>query len=143
MESRNELPDSRSSGSLFSALHDDFVSVGMARSFKRNTIVVQEGDSADTMYLVVEGELLVYVDDETGRMMELSRVGPGEYFGELMLGSPVRTASVRTLTACKLCLIRRMEFERILAERPAVAFQLIQTLIGRVKALTDRKSTRL
>jgi CRP/FNR family cyclic AMP-dependent transcriptional regulator len=137
MERLNESPGSQASSALFSALNDEFMRRGHVRSFRKNTIVVQEGDAADTLYLVVEGELLVYVDDESGRVMELRRLGPGECFGELMLGSAVRTASVRALSACKLCLVRRFDFERIIEEQPAVAFQLIQSLIERVKTLTD------
>src|SRR4051794_29990095 len=120
-----------------SPLHDEFMKRGTVRAFRKNTIVVHEGDPADTLYVVVDGELLVYVDDESGRVMELNRLGPGQYFGELILGTTVRTASVRTLTACKLCLVRRADFELIIAEQPAVAFELIQTLIQRVKMLTE------
>jgi CRP/FNR family cyclic AMP-dependent transcriptional regulator len=122
---------------LLSPLLDALVARGFMRSFRRNTIVVQEGDAAETLYVIVEGEVLVYVDDESGRMMELNRLGPGQYFGELMLGSAVRTASVRTLTPCRLCLVRRADFERLIAEDPASAFRLIQVLIEKVKTLTD------
>jgi CRP/FNR family cyclic AMP-dependent transcriptional regulator len=137
MSTQENERETSSSIELSSALHDEFVRRGVVRSFKKNTIVVQEGDAADVLYLIVEGELLVYVDDESGRLMELNRLGPGQYFGELMLGSAVRTASVKTLTPSKLCLVRRPEFERVIAEQPQLAFELIQRLIARIKTLTD------
>jgi CRP/FNR family cyclic AMP-dependent transcriptional regulator len=137
MDLRHESHTAAPAGALLTAMHDDFMKVGVVRSFRKNTIVVQEGDPAEALYLVVDGELLVYLDDESGRVIELNRLGPGHYFGELMLGSSVRTASVRTLTPARLCVVRRPEFERVIAERPAIAFELIQTLIGRVKSLTD------
>jgi CRP/FNR family cyclic AMP-dependent transcriptional regulator len=86
---------------------------------------------------VLEGSLLVYVDEESGRVAELSRLGPGEYFGELMLGGHVRSASVKATSNVKLCMVRRPEFEAILTRRPDLAFHVIQTLIARVKELTE------
>jgi CRP/FNR family cyclic AMP-dependent transcriptional regulator len=118
-------------------LLEEFTRQGTLKSYRKNTVVVVEGEPAQTLYLVVEGTLLVYVDDESGKVAELNRLGPGEYFGELMLGSAVRTASVRTTSAARLCLVRRADFEDILARRPDLAFHLIQSLIERVKALTE------
>jgi CRP/FNR family cyclic AMP-dependent transcriptional regulator len=118
-------------------LIEEFARQGSVKAVPRNALVVQEGEPADALYLVLEGTLAVYVDDESGRVAELARLGPGQYFGELMLGSAVRTASVRALGAARLCVIRRAEFEGILRRRPDLAFHVIQTLIGRVKALTE------
>ena len=115
----------------------EFARVGQVRSYPKNTIVVHEGEPAEAMYTVLEGTLRVYVADEDGKEAELNTVGPGQYFGELMLGSHVRTASVRTLTPARLTMVKREDFERIIAARPDMAFHVIQTLINRVKALTD------
>lgn len=119
------------------ALLEEFVRQGIPRNFRKDTIIVITGEPAEALYLVLEGSLLVYLDDESGRVAELRRIGPGEYFGELMLGGHVRTASVKTLTPAKLCVVRRTEFERILSKRPDLAFHVIQTLIERVRNLTD------
>jgi len=119
------------------ALLEEFVHEGIPRNLSKNTIVVAAGEPAEALYLILEGQLLVYLDDESGKMVELRRLGPGEYFGELLLNSHVRTASVRTLTAAKLCVVRRTQFERILSKRPDLAFHVIQTLIERIRNLTS------
>jgi CRP/FNR family cyclic AMP-dependent transcriptional regulator len=119
------------------ALLEEFVQQGIPRSYRKNTIIVTAGESAEALYLVMEGSLLVFLDDESGRMVELRRMGPGEYFGELMLAGSMRTASVRTLTSAKLCVISRSKVEQILSKRPDLAFHVIQTLVERVRYLTD------
>ena len=129
--------DSTTALSLPQALLEEFVRHGVARNFRENTMIVVVGEPAQALYLVLEGTLLVYLDDESGRVAELRRLGPGEYFGELMLGGQVRTASVKTLTASRLCVVRRAEFEQILSKRPDLAFHIIQTLIERIRYLTD------
>ncbi len=110
--------------------------LGTVRSFPKHSVIVIEGEPAETLYIVDSGRLRVFLSDEEGREAELGQLGPGEYFGEVMLASRVRTASVKAIDACKLCLIGREQFEALLSERPDLAFHLIQSLIYRVKVLT-------
>jgi CRP/FNR family transcriptional regulator, cyclic AMP receptor protein len=119
-------------------LLDALAEHGIERRYRKGSIIVVEGEPAEAMYLVREGDLQVYLEDESGRHAELNRLGPGEYFGELMVAGEVRTASVVALTPVRLCMVRRPEFERMLAGRPDLAFHLIQTLIHRLSSLTER-----
>ena len=109
---------------------------GQTRSYRPSTVVVYEGDPADALYWILEGELSAYTEDEEGRVFELSRMHAGEYFGELLFASPVRTASVRTATAAKLCRISRHELEALLMEEPAIALEVIRMLTARLASLT-------
>lgn len=131
-------PDGRSSAASLLPLElvEALKRIGRVRAFARNTIVVHEGDPAETLYLILEGRLRVFVANEDGDEAELNVLGPGEYFGELMLDSPRRSASVGTLTPVRLCAIDRGDFERLLATEPAVASHLIHSLMRRVRVLT-------
>ena len=117
-------------------LLDALATLGHTRSYSKGTIIVTEGEPALSMYLIHEGELRVFVSDEDGHEVELNTIGPGEYFGELMLGSQVRTATVQTTTKAKLTMITRAEFEQALNQRPGLAFHVIQHLIDRVRQLS-------
>jgi CRP/FNR family transcriptional regulator, cyclic AMP receptor protein len=110
---------------------------GAVKTYAKNSVVVVEGERAETLYAVLDGELLVYVDDESGKLVELNRLGRGSYFGELMLGGPDRSASVRTVSSARLCLVTRPDFERLISARPDLAFHVMQNLIARVRALTN------
>src|SRR5690606_14290902 len=136
MPSAAHSPPRAYTAALPDELLEALVACGSVRKFPRNTIVVLEGEPAETLYIVIEGELRVYVSDDEGREAELSRLGPNEYFGEMMLDSRVRTASVRTLSPARLCVVQRADFERLIQVRPDLALHLIQTLIRRIMALT-------
>lgn len=136
MPSASHSPPRAYTAALPDELLEALVACGSVRKFPRNTIVVLEGEPAETLYIVIEGELRVYVSDDEGREAELSRLGPNEYFGEMLLGSRVRTASVRTLSPARLCVVQRADFERLIQARPDLALHLIQTLIRRIMALT-------
>jgi CRP/FNR family transcriptional regulator, cyclic AMP receptor protein len=123
------------------ATHDaellvELARLGETRTFEPGTVVVAEGEPADCMYLIHEGELRVFVAGEGGREVELSTMGPGEYFGELMLGGERRSASVQTVQRSRLTRVTRPVMERMLADRPDIAFHLIQRLAQRVRTLT-------
>ncbi|MFN0185260.1 MAG: Crp/Fnr family transcriptional regulator [Aquabacterium sp.] len=109
---------------------------GSTRVHAKGTLVVAEGEPALSMYLIHEGRLRVYLSDEDGREVELNQLGPGEYFGELMLGSELRTANVQVLQRARLTMVTREPFEAALHERPDLAFHVIQHLIDRVRSLS-------
>ena len=125
---------------LSQELLTELIRTAQRKTFPRNTIVVLEGDIAETLYVILEGSVRVYVADDGGKEAELNVMGPGEYFGELMLGSQRRTASVKTLTPARLCVVQRPDFERVLADRPDIAFHVIHTLIHRIRVLTNSVS---
>ena len=132
-------PSQASSASMLpEALLGALAALGHTRTYAKGTIVVTEGEPALSMYLIHEGTLRVFVSDEDGKEVELNTMGPGEYFGELMLGSQVRTATVQTTSKAKLTMITRAEFEQALAAQPTLAFHVIQHLIDRVRQLAEQ-----
>jgi len=110
---------------------------GITRRYPKNTIIVSEGDSADGLFIVLEGRVKVFVSDEDGHEVILGTHGPGEYFGEMALDAGPRSASVITLESSQLIVVRKDDFREFLESNPAFSFSLIGKLIARVRALTD------
>ena len=114
----------------------ELAKLGKTRTWEPGTTVVTEGEVADCMYIIHTGELRAVVAGDGGRTMELSTLGAGEYFGELMLSGALRSASVQVTVRARLTRVMRAEVERVLASRPDLAFHLIQRLGQRVRTLT-------
>ena len=114
----------------------ELAKLGKTRTWEPGTTVVTEGDVADCMYIIHTGELRAVVAGDGGRTVELSTLGAGEYFGELMLSGALRSASVQVTVRARLTRVTRAEVERVLASRPDLAFHLIQRLVQRVRTLT-------
>ncbi len=106
------------------------------RSYPRNTIVVQEGDRGDQLFLVLEGRLKVFLADADGKEVIIDVLGPRDYFGELALNGEPRSASVMTTEPTRLAVVERDAFKEFLAEAPESAFEFIVTLIHRARHLT-------
>ena len=114
----------------------DLARHGDTRNWEAGSTVVKEGDPADALYIVHEGELRAVVVGEGGRAVELATLGPGEVFGEMMLHGALRSATVQAITRARLTCVTRAQVEQLLKAQPDLAFMLIQRLIARVRTLT-------
>jgi CRP/FNR family transcriptional regulator, cyclic AMP receptor protein len=115
---------------------DALVALGVIRSYPKNTVLVQEGDRSDQLYVLLAGKLKVFLADDNGKEIVVDVLSPKQCFGEMALDGESRSASVMTVEASKLAVIRRDDFKRFLAETPEAAFALIVTLIRRARNLT-------
>lgn len=107
-----------------------------ARSFAKNAIIVTEGDDTDSLYVLLAGRVKVYVSGEDGREFEVNRIGPGAYFGEVILDGGPRSASVVALEDCRCAIVRRTELTSFLADFPGFSEHMLRTLARRVRVLT-------
>lgn len=108
------------------------------RTYRANSILINEGDNTDSLYVVMEGEVKVYASDENGKEVILNMLGAGEYFGELALVDDApRSASVKTMEPTKVMVISKTDFKNVLANNPDMAYNLIRSLTRQVRYLTN------
>jgi CRP/FNR family cyclic AMP-dependent transcriptional regulator len=110
--------------------------LGVVRAYPRNTIVFQEGDKGDQLFVIVSGRLKVFLSDSEGKEIIVDMLGAGQYFGEMALDGSPRSASVMTVEASRLAIVEREQFKQYLARTPDAAFALVITLIRRARNLT-------
>ncbi|HEY5930466.1 MAG TPA: Crp/Fnr family transcriptional regulator [Burkholderiales bacterium] len=110
--------------------------MGTIRAYPKNTVLVQEGDPSDRLYVVLSGRLKVYLSDAGGKEIVIDTLVPQQFFGEMALEGGPRAASVMTTEPCKLAVIERDQFKSFLACNPDAAYALIVALIRRASNLT-------
>lgn len=118
----------------------ELAKLGETRTWESGAAVVTEGDLADCMYIVHSGELRAVVAGQGGRRVELNTLCAGDFFGELMLSGERRAATVEVTLRAQLTRVTRADVERVLTQRPDLAFHLIQRLVHRVRTLTHTVS---
>jgi CRP/FNR family cyclic AMP-dependent transcriptional regulator len=111
---------------------------GMVRAYARNVVIVSEGDATDSLYVVLSGKVKAFVSDESGKEVIVNTIGPGEYFGELVLDGGARSASIMTLEPARFFVIPQRDVEALLASNPEFARTVMRQLIGKVRSLTAR-----
>jgi CRP/FNR family cyclic AMP-dependent transcriptional regulator len=115
----------------------ELAKLGETRTWEVGMTVVTEGEVADCMYIIHSGALRAVIAGDGGRTVEVNALGAGEFFGEMMLSGERRSATVLVTVRARLTRVTRAEVERALATRPDLAVRLIQTLIQRVRVLTQ------
>lgn len=127
---------------LFTDLDEDAIDKlsqhAVVRSYAKNTIVIQEGDVSDSLFVILTGKVKVFLSDEEGKQVDLNVLGNGDYFGELAaLDNSPRCASVMTLDNCKFAVISKADFYKCLRAYPIIAVHLIDELTRRFRDLTE------
>jgi CRP/FNR family cyclic AMP-dependent transcriptional regulator len=129
---------------LFAALPAEYLQIlerhAKPKTYRRNTVIIEQGVQSAAMYVLVSGSVRVYVADDDGKEVVLNVLStPGDHFGELgLFRDTPRTASVVTLEDSKVAMLSRQDFLSCLDDHPAMALEMIAQLIERVRALTDR-----
>ncbi|MGO9391807.1 Crp/Fnr family transcriptional regulator [Rhodoblastus sp.] len=72
-------------GGLADASLDLLVSMLVERRFDVGATVVSEGEPGRSMYIVHAGELAVSKLGNSGRVIRMAGLGPGDFFGEMTL----------------------------------------------------------
>jgi len=99
-------------------------------------IVIKEGETGETMYLIIKGEVSVIKDQGEKHEIELDRIGSGDYFGEMALFEDVlRSATIRTEQESRLLVLHKQEFKEIVREYPQIALNICKVLSGRIRKL--------
>jgi CRP/FNR family cyclic AMP-dependent transcriptional regulator len=128
--------------SLFSDLQesdlDALANRTVIKTFPKNTVLINEGDRTDSLYLILSGSVKVYASDEEGKEILLNLIGPGEYFGELsLIDEEPRSASVMTIESAKMVIISRDDFMECLQNNFAIAISLLKVLTRKLRQQTD------
>lgn len=99
------------------------------QSNPEGAVVFRQGDRGDRMYLVEEGAVDLYRNDEYGRVHRLATIDAGGYFGELaLLSDQPRAATAQCATRAELLTISGRDLKRLLTESPPA----LRSLIGNV-----------
>ncbi len=89
------------------------------RSLTVGDVLVEQGDEADSVFVVLSGRLEA-INRSDGRELLVGSVGPGHVVGEVtVIAGGRRTATLRVVEAAEVAEIARPDFERWLAEHPA------------------------
>lgn len=102
--------------------------------FREGQRVIHKGQENTSFYIIVEGEVAVYVDDD-----ELGLLGRGSYFGEIsaLLGEPA-TADILTRSPLVCLVVPADELEAFFVSNPRLMFRVLQTEARRLQTSDAR-----
>jgi CRP-like cAMP-binding protein len=114
--------------------------IAKRRTIASGEIVFLEGQPGDKAYVILRGHADVVVTTDVGKETALTRMGPGELFGELAILTPgnKRTATVVATEACELLEIDREIFDTRLGKSDPLLRFVLEHLTRRLLELTSK-----
>ncbi len=140
--------------SIFAGLRDEQLQrlwgILELRQCPADEVIVQEGETGDALYLVLDGEvevsktltLMVARGNVEARDKALDRMWAAQapFFGEVaLLGSDhQRTATVKTVTRCTLGVLRRSRCLVLCEQDPKLGFSLMRNIASALATRLDK-----
>jgi CRP/FNR family cyclic AMP-dependent transcriptional regulator len=110
-----------------------------AERFESGRFVFKHGDPGESLYIVREGEVQIFVTDDTGHKIVLATAGPGQFFGEVsLLDNGPRTASAVAVADTETLRLDRDDLDKFLTARPAAAIEMLTVLGKRLRESNQR-----
>ena len=110
---------------------------GEPRLYARGRVLIHEGDSGNSLFIILSGRVRVYASNEDdSRRVTYGEYLPGEFLGEMSLDGGVRSATVEAVEDSWCALVTRQTLEQHIAEHPGFAFELLAKVIRRARMAT-------
>ncbi len=110
---------------------------GVVRAFPRGSVLINEGDQGDSLFIILSGKVKVFASNAAGKEVVIDFHGPGEYVGEMSLAGAPRSASVITVEPTSCAVVTRAHFREFILAHPDFALHLIEKLIHRARLATE------
>ncbi|HOK39553.1 MAG TPA: cyclic nucleotide-binding domain-containing protein [bacterium] len=100
--------------------------------FKNNEIIFNEGDKSDEIYIIVDGIVEIYINDEKGKKF-IAKLYKDDFLGEMSHfdGEP-RSATAKARGTVKLLKFTKENFNIIFQLHPKWTIKLLHTLSSRI-----------
>ncbi len=105
---------------------------------KKNTVVINQGDSSRNLFVICSGRLKVFATNEEGDQTIFTFLGPDDFFGELsLLDDAPRSASVITLEDTIALSLNYQSFSEFINNHPEVCWSLFKSLTTRIRIMDE------
>lgn len=113
----------------------------LTRHFSKGDFIFHQGDAGESLYVVAEGLIRVFVTSEDGNEMVLANLENRDIFGELAVidGGP-RSASAKAMAPTTLLALTRPAFIAALQETPKLIDTLHRSLGGLLRRVLEQAS---
>jgi CRP/FNR family transcriptional regulator, cyclic AMP receptor protein len=132
-----ESPSAAQLQLISDAFTRELAALGRVRAYPKNTVFITEGDSSDSVFVILSGRVKVFISDSEGHEMILDTQGPGEYVGEMALDGKPRSASVMTLEPSTFAVVAREPVREHIRKNPDFALDMISRIIDRARIATS------
>jgi CRP/FNR family cyclic AMP-dependent transcriptional regulator len=107
--------------------------------FRRGQILYTPQERSEVLFMLKKGRVRIYRVSPDGREFTLAVVGAGTVFGEMSLTAQrLENAYAEAMEPITVCKMRRLDFERLVMDKPQVGLKVMSVLSERLFLAEDR-----
>jgi CRP-like cAMP-binding protein len=102
---------------------------------KIETLAIKQGQPANYLYLLAEGEISLLYKPYDGEIMTLSKLEPGNVFGwSAVLGNGIYSSSALCRTDCRGFSLASRDLRQFIKSNPGLGYELLNALAQAVSS---------
>jgi len=106
--------------------------------YKAGEILFRQGDFARSMYLILDGEVVMSIPTRAGQEVVLATMRRGDFFGELaMLDGSSRSATANIMRPTKLLRLQWEDFVELLGRQPKLVLAMLASFATRLRKTSE------
>lgn len=108
------------------------------KTFSNGDIIIREGDSGNTFFQLLEGNVAVYKNYGKGDEVQVAVIEPGQYFGEMaVIETYPRSSTVVATGDVKVVEIPAEALNEYFTQNPDKILAIMEVFGSRIKKMTD------
>ncbi len=127
----------RPSALISVALFEPLIEKHPPRRFAKGVLLIQEGETDDRIYILVEGKLRAFAQSDDDKEVTYAIYTPIDIVGELALDGGPRSASVIAAENCRCSVLTCAQLEIHMAVSPTFSSALLKRVIARTRIVTN------
>jgi CRP-like cAMP-binding protein len=96
-------------------------------------------EMGEVLFLLKKGRVQLYRLSPEGKKLVVAELGPGAIFGEMsIVGQGMHNTFAESIDECLICVMSRIDVERLLSDKPMVALRFMQSMAGRLREAEEK-----
>ena len=115
---------------------------GKKAHYKKNKIIVYEGDCSESAYIIHSGKVKIFLCDNHGKEIVLMELTEGDYFGEMsLIDRKERSATAMVTEDATLTAITSNDFRKCIQSNQAICDQILLGLVTNLRKANQKISS--
>ena len=116
---------------------------GIVEKFRQDEFIFHEGEFGEEMYIMLSGSADVFINSFDDMPVKVHEIAAGDFFGEMALLEDLpRSASIYASEDSVVLKIERDNFEKLIANRPDMAYKMMKVLSCRLRKTNEELANR-
>jgi CRP/FNR family transcriptional regulator, cyclic AMP receptor protein len=112
------------------------------KKLTKGVLLFHEGDPKNSLFIILSGEIRVFLTNHQGKEYTINALSSGDYFGELaLIDGSRRSANIMASSDCLLMVLSSQSFNQCLQDNPHISVNLFKNLTVRIRELTEEVKT--